>query len=285
MNLGTICKERLGSIPLWQWESIEQVRKLLSDEESKSTYDEEILYLAEQEIKHNGKAGFSSPLSEKEYDRAVRKAWKMLGTGTLPKLHCSGRGSVYFYASTFVLEQYRYGDIVKFEPNEKLYDCGACIGIVSVACALNGGNAVAFEPVPTTFVDLAQNAGMYCTIVPVCCGVGDNNEQRYICTKGSADSATLLKLGDTLIVVRRIDDLVEEYGVPTFIKMDLEGFEIEALKGAEQTIRQHKPKMAVCLYHKRSDMWEIPILLNTWVPEYRFYCKKSGTDFVLFATL
>jgi hypothetical protein len=75
------------------------------------------------------------------------------------------------------------------------------------------------------------------------------------------------------------------YGVPTFIKMELEGHEIPALHGAEQTIRQYKPKLAVCLYHKPADMWEIPLLLKNYVPEYRFFCKKSHPvcEFVLFA--
>jgi hypothetical protein len=72
----------------------------------------------------------------------------------------------------------------------------------------------------------------------------------------------------------------------TFIKMDLEGAELNALKGAEQTIKEQKPKLAISIYHKPEDIWEIPNLLLELVPDYKFYIRHYtliGAETVLYA--
>jgi len=69
-----------------------------------------------------------------------------------------------------------------------------------------------------------------------------------------------------------IDDFVTERGLERvdFIKMDIEGAEPMALAGAEKTIRQFKPALAICLYHHPHHFHQIPEMLRRMVPEYRF---------------
>jgi hypothetical protein len=55
-----------------------------------------------------------------------------------------------------------------------------------------------------------------------------------------------------------------------FIKMDIEGAELETLKGAEQTIRRFRPKLAICLYHRPEDFVTIPRFLDRVLPQYQF---------------
>ena len=72
----------------------------------------------------------------------------------------------------------------------------------------------------------------------------------------------------------------------TYIKMDVEGAEMEALKGAEQTIRQYKPVLGISIYHKQWDLINIPQYIKMLVPEYKFYFrvhKKLAIDTVLYA--
>lgn len=59
----------------------------------------------------------------------------------------------------------------------------------------------------------------------------------------------------------------------TFIKMDIEGSEMQALRGAEQTIRAQRPKLAISLYHRFEDVIEIPQLILSFHPDYQLYLR------------
>jgi hypothetical protein len=72
----------------------------------------------------------------------------------------------------------------------------------------------------------------------------------------------------------------------TFIKMDIEGAEIEATLGAAETIKRCRPKLAISAYHNHSDLYRLPLLIHGLYPEYRFYLRQYGYtlfDTVLFA--
>ena len=62
----------------------------------------------------------------------------------------------------------------------------------------------------------------------------------------------------------------------TFIKMDVETFEIKALKGAKQIITQQKPKLCISAYHYLSDLWEVPRVIKEMVPEYKVYLRHHS---------
>ena len=62
----------------------------------------------------------------------------------------------------------------------------------------------------------------------------------------------------------------------TFIKMDIEGAEIEALKGAENIIKTQKPKLAICIYHEYSHLYQIPLMIREMVPEYKIYIRQHS---------
>lgn len=60
----------------------------------------------------------------------------------------------------------------------------------------------------------------------------------------------------------------------TFIKMDIEGSEKEAISGAAKLIRNYTPKMAICIYHLKDDFWKIPELILSINPDYHFMVKQ-----------
>ena len=74
----------------------------------------------------------------------------------------------------------------------------------------------------------------------------------------------------------------------SFIKMDVEGAEMDVLKGMKYTIQRYKPKMAVCIYHKYQDIYDITAFLKALVPNYKFYFRhynSNETECVLFCQL
>ena len=83
-----------------------------------------------------------------------------------------------------------------------------------------------------------------------------------------------------------LDDVITEE--VTFIKMDIEGSEIRALKGSRHLIAKYKPKLAICIYHKPDDLWKIPQYIHSLVPEYKIYIRHHSilyVDTVLYATI
>lgn len=68
-------------------------------------------------------------------------------------------------------------------------------------------------------------------------------------------------------------DAVLEHEKLTLVKMDIEGAEPQALRGACRTIQTQKPKLAICVYHDFRHLWEIPLYIQSLVPEYRIFLR------------
>ena len=118
-----------------------------------------------------------------------------------------------------------------------------------------------------------------------------------IVPKGAGDKKTTLggKIQNSQIVIGdssecRIEidtiDHVLNGERADFIKMDIEGAELSALKGAYHTIKKDMPFLAICIYHKSEDFYEIPLWLHENFPEYKFDCRhysRSFAETVLYA--
>lgn len=110
----------------------------------------------------------------------------------------------------------------------------------------------------------------------------------YIDMKGNCGSfVSEEKRGENIKTIEAValDDVVGNRPV-TYIKMDIEGAELEALRGAENIIRKLHPRLAVSIYHKPEDIWTIPRLLLKYYEGYKFYMRHysfSWYDTVLYA--
>lgn len=91
-------------------------------------------------------------------------------------------------------------------------------------------------------------------------------------------------IGKDRIKTVTIDEALGEERA-TYIKMNIEGSEIEALKGAEQTIRRDKPQLAIAGYHKTWDFWEIPLMIKDYREDYELYLRSymNHISFVYYA--
>lgn len=84
------------------------------------------------------------------------------------------------------------------------------------------------------------------------------------------------KEGEEVISVTSIDEVVKEK--VTYLKMDVEGAELETLKGAKKIICRDKPNLAVCIYHKPEDMTELPLYIKSLVAGYKLYVRHYSEE-------
>jgi FkbM family methyltransferase len=93
-----------------------------------------------------------------------------------------------------------------------------------------------------------------------------------------------ININEVLVETRRLDDLKLDITGELRIKMDIEGFEMEALRGATETIKRYKPSLAVCIYHKPNDIIDITKYIKSLNSNYQFMIR-GGSHMVCYATL
>lgn len=115
-------------------------------------------------------------------------------------------------------------------------------------------------------------------------GVGDK-EETVSYFNGLAGSKITEDASESSSIVL-IDKMIDISDEVTYLKMDIEGAEMSALRGASNMIKRCHPKCAICAYHQPSDLWEIPIYLKEIVPEYKVYYRHHDyihTDIICYA--
>ena len=77
-----------------------------------------------------------------------------------------------------------------------------------------------------------------------------------------------------------MDSYVEQKNLPRvdYIKLDIEGSELEALHGAAKSITRWKPKMAICVYHKPEDLWTLATYIKSLRGDYEFQFRHHPCD-------
>ena len=109
----------------------------------------------------------------------------------------------------------------------------------------------------------------------------------HLDARADASSTTQSWAGsDTVTVDAKPLDRLLAGAVPTLVKLDIEGAEPEALRGARETIVTHAPVLAICVYHVQDHLWSIPLMLKSWRDDYAFYLRphnEEGWDLVCYA--
>ncbi|MCI6284132.1 MAG: FkbM family methyltransferase [Selenomonas sp.] len=119
-------------------------------------------------------------------------------------------------------------------------------------------------------------------LVAVQAGVSDTPSHASLAGGAMSDNligTRLVESGDEdAIAIVTLDEALKNQRVD-FLKADIEGYEMAMLRGAEHLIRTQKPRIAICLYHKLTDPYEIPLYLRELVPEYHFKVRQHAMNF------
>jgi len=89
---------------------------------------------------------------------------------------------------------------------------------------------------------------------------------------GQGTSSSLSQKGSVEVECCRLDDLFAAQ-VPTYIKMDIEGAELDAIHGARLTLREKQPILAACVYHVQDHLWQVPLAILESNPDYHFFLR------------
>jgi FkbM family methyltransferase len=105
--------------------------------------------------------------------------------------------------------------------------------------------------------------------------VGSRKMQVRFNATGTAASA--VGQGSFEVECLTLDELLQDQH-PTFIKLDIEGGESDALSGAERLIERDEPILAVCVYHKPEDLWHIPLQIQSLSASYRLFLRRYSDE-------
>jgi FkbM family methyltransferase len=177
-------------------------------------------------------------------------------------------------------------DLVRLTGAEVLVDCGAFDGdsirLFTDRTSRRFAHVYACEPDARNRQALAANletlgpeARARVTILPFAIG-GRDGTVRFD-TSGTAGSHMTADEASDAVELRTLDTLLKD-AAPTFIKMDIEGAEPEALHGATATLRRSRPILAVCAYHTCEHLWTLPAIISAAVPDYRISLRRYAEE-------
>lgn len=166
--------------------------------------------------------------------------------------------------------------LFRFSDREVYVEGGAYDGdtIATFIARVNGRfeRVYAFEPDPLTFARLSGNFAQEPRVSPIHAGLHRSTGVLRFRDDASR-GAIFASDGEIEMPVTSIDETLDGKRV-TYIKMNIEGAEIDALEGARKTIQTWMPKLAISVYHRPSDLWRIPALVKDLSEQYELYLRQ-----------
>lgn len=191
--------------------------------------------------------------------------------------------------------QYRHPR-VKPEPGDWVVDLGAANGATSEAFARQvgrHGRVIACEPdlanvaliMGRRLVGGFKNTGADCARIEVIRAAISDTRGEIGFSSGRGRSSQIDPGSTARVRVKTLDDIATECRLsgPGLISFDIEGEELKALKGGLNALKALRPKLQISIYHRRSDLFSIPLWVAKNLPGYKMYvghhdCYHTETD-------
>ena len=178
--------------------------------------------------------------------------------------------------------------------NKDFIDVGGFIGDSAIVFEREfcNKNIYSFEPTKENYeltkktIELNNSS----RIIPINKGLGAEQTMLQINTRGGGSSSIKFITTNEMetIEMTTLDIFVKEHKLLVgFIKVDIEGFEMEFLKGAKETICTQKPAMVISIYHSGKDYFYIKPLIESWNLGYKFtiYKRVDGSSLTVDTSL
>jgi len=188
-----------------------------------------------------------------------------------------------------ISQQYFAYDVYKKNDCEVFIDCGAFKGDILKYFNKNvEGKFESYyliEPDPDNYSRIQVISEMNRVNVHLLkYAVSDCNEELYMKNYLNENS----KVCDSGFKVSaiKLDDICDANDiVPTFIKIDVEGYEDKVLNGASKVISKVKPTLAIAIYHQPDDLWKIPLKIHEMLPDHKLYIRSymNVNELILYA--
>lgn len=168
-------------------------------------------------------------------------------------------------------------DIIRCNEEEVFVDLGAYNGDSALSFIENYGaykRIYCYEMMEEPMEEMKKVLSGYDNVVFRQVGAGNVNGSRSVFRSEFPTNSMFTEQGDSEMPMVTLDEDIRE--PITFLKMDIEGGELEALKGARQHIQNDRPKLAICSYHNNHHIYEIPRLIKEYYPGYKLYMRYNG---------
>ncbi|MFH1878171.1 MAG: FkbM family methyltransferase [Candidatus Omnitrophota bacterium] len=178
--------------------------------------------------------------------------------------------------------QYYPGKFWKLSKNERYVDVGAFDGdtLKDFITFTKGSfrKYIALEPDKDNFLKLCANIPVkhVMKVIPLLAGAGSAMKDAYFSAFGRDDSS-VSETGTDKIRIVALDSLEGSRDFTT-LKIDVEGYEPEVLKGAKKCIKTGMPKLAVCVYHRPDHLWRLPLQILKYNGNYKFYLRHHEPE-------
>lgn len=175
----------------------------------------------------------------------------------------------------------------KVTSNDIVFDCGAAEGIFAFKNKRVAKHIYAFEPLPEYLEGLYKTFAGSNNVSIIPKGIGEKCGEAYLKKAGIASYITPIKT-ETKVEIDTIDHFCMTQNIKvSYIKADVEGYEMNLLRGATNTIKEYRPKIAITIYHKKNHAYDICKFLKNIIPSYNIYMKgiedRNGDPVMLHA--
>ncbi|MCM1256279.1 MAG: FkbM family methyltransferase [Roseburia sp.] len=182
--------------------------------------------------------------------------------------------------SETMYDQYFDLDLISCDENEIFVDVGGYHGETVINYVKNFGNykkIICYEMFEENMNVCQDRLRTYHDIEFRQCAVGDISGGVYINVNNEVSVSSITSDSGARCHMITLDEDVKEK--ITFLKMDIEGNEYIALKGARNHIQKDRPKLAIACYHGNQDIWQLARLVQEIEKDYHFYLRYYGGCF------